>query len=187
MRLAFVLVLLSACGGASPVSTPDSGINARAEYPAGPYGKMTGSVIANLEFQSPDGTTLALRDVFKDESNKLLLITTGAGWCTACIEEQPALKNLHTQWNARGLVILESLFENASFEPADAMLVNNWKTQYATNFIVVGDAPNVLGAYYDKSLAPMNMFVDLTDMKILRVATGYDANAIEAIITARLQ
>lgn len=179
---------LVACGsdGTTPAS-PDAGTTPRGAYPSGPYGKAEGALIGPLSFTLPDGTPRTLEDVWKDEGNRLLLLVTASGWCTSCVEEQPALERLHGEWDARGLVIIEALFETQDFAPGDAALAASWKRQYNLSFDVVADPPFVLGDYYDKALTPMNMLVDVSTMKIIRIATGWDPNATEALIRARLQ
>ena len=155
-------------------------------YPSGPYGTSEGSIIENLSFVAPDDTPLALGDIYADGNNALLLVATAAGWCTACIEEQPALQDLANTYGSEGLYVLVSIFEDANFIPATAALAAAWKSQYALDVTVVADPPFVLDAYYDSSLTPMNMLVDVSAMKILRTSTGWDRGAIEAIIEARL-
>lgn len=186
MRLLAALLLSAACADAATTPSFDAG-PARGAYPAEPHGTVEGAVIAPLAFSLPDGAPRTLEDVWRDGSARLLLLVTAAGWCTACLEEQGALRGLHDAWAPAGLVILEAVFEDSSFGPATPELAGAWKRQHALPFDVVSDAPNRLGAYYDDALAPMNMFVDVGEMKILRVSTGYDANAVEAVIRGRLE
>lgn len=176
---------LCACGGTN--AADDAGVTVRGAYPAGPYGMTESSVIESLSFMLPDGSPRTLEDVWKDNSKKLLLVTTSAGWCTACIEEQPDLKTFHEKYDAKGLFILEAIFEDADTNPATTTLVDNWKRQYSLPFDVVADADFKLGRYYNRDLSPMNMIIDVSEMKILRISTGSDPNATEAILSARLK
>ena len=44
-------------------------------------------------------------------------LTTSAGWCTACIEEQAALQTLYTDYAGRGVEILVTVFQKAITNP----------------------------------------------------------------------
>lgn len=163
----------------------DQATTDRSEYPSC-YGTEENEIIADLSFIAPDGQSLSFSDIHADPKNQLLLLTTSAGWCVACIEEQPALQALHEQYSSDGLVVMVTLFEDADFRPADAEYAANWRDQYGLSFYVVADPQFVLGSYYDAQLTPMLMLVDLNTMEIIRVTTGWDASTTEAIIQARL-
>lgn len=179
------IAAFTACGGSSGDGPGDA--TDRSQYPAGPYGKAEGQVIEPLSFVNPDGSTLSLSTVFADPSRRLLLLVTASGWCTACVEEQPALEELHGRHGPEGLAIIEAVFEDANFVAATAEDAEQWKRQYGLTFDLVADPDFVLGAYYDRQLSPMNMMVDVDTMKILRIGTGWDPTATEALIEARLK
>lgn len=186
LRLALacsLLVLTSACaaGSGGPGAASD-----RSAYPAGPYGTSEGAVLEDLTFVTPAGEPLSLSDIHADPANRLLLISTAAGWCTACIEEQPALEELHAQHQADGLVVLVALFEDRDYQPADAALAEAWQQQHELSFHVVADPEFRLGDYYDTSATPMNMIVDIDTMEILVLQTGWDRAIVESVIEARL-
>lgn len=150
------------------------------------YGTAEGTIIDNLEFVDGDDTPFTLANVYRDGHNRLLLINSSAGWCTACIEEQPALAALHDEYADDGLFVLVAVYENAEFAPANANLAARWKAQYGLPFAVVADPDFVLGGFYDRTLTPMNMLVDVDTMQIVKITTGYDARLVEAIIQASL-
>jgi hypothetical protein len=183
---ALVISLATGLWGCAPAAGRDDGIGDRSSYPGGPYGKTEGAVIADLSFVEPDGAPISLADLHADPDVRVLLLVTAAGWCTACIEEQSALQELFARYGPRGLRVLVTLFEDRDFEPADAALAAAWKEEHALTIDVVADAPFQLGAFYDSSLTPMNMVVDVDDMEILRITTGWDPDVIEGIIAARL-
>lgn len=183
--LGTVLTLfLSACGpgtagdGQEPVD--------RTAYPEGPYGTAEGEVIDNHGFETPSGSSLTFQDVRADESHKLLLLSTAAGWCTACRDEQGTLQDLQDTHGADGLLVLVTIFEDNNSQVADLAFVQDWISQYDLTLDVVLDAPFVMSAYYDETLTPMNMFVDLDTMEILRMTTGFDQSVVDAIISSRL-
>jgi thiol-disulfide isomerase/thioredoxin len=153
-------------------------------YPSGPYGVNEGDVVQDHVFVTAAGGALSLQDVRADESAQLLLIDTAAGWCTACIEEQPSLQALHEDHQAHGLRVLTAVFQDSELRPATPALAGEWQDD--VEFDVVADPDLSLGAYYDTALTPMNMIVDAGTMEILRIGVGFDSSAIEALIEAHL-
>ena len=158
----------------------------RDAYPAAGVGVSVGSVLANHDLTSPEGEPFALGDVFADSKNRLLLVSTSAGWCTACIEEQPKLEGLRREFGDDGLFVLIALFEDDQFEAATPRLATQWRTKYGLSATVAADPEFVFGAYYDRELTPMTMLVDVDEMKILRITTGFDESEVRAIIKSKL-
>jgi len=185
MRLGAIgALLLAACGGADP--TPPMTAGPRGAYPAGPYGIDKGAIIENLALVNSDGQSISLESIYKDGANKILLITTSAGWCTACIEEQPLLIERHNTYGARGLYIMIASFEDDQSRPATPAYASQWKRRYSLPFTVVADQQFVFGRFYDKATTPMVMLVDVAEMKILAKTIGFDKSVIDAILGARL-
>jgi thiol-disulfide isomerase/thioredoxin len=158
----------------------------RGEYPSGPFGKTEGAIIEPLNFVQPDGQELGFEEIQADENNRIMLVSTSAGWCTACIEEQPALAALHERYNGRGLFVMVTLFEDSNFQPADARFADDWVTKYKLPFAVVADPGFQFKEYYDSRQTPMNMIVDLSSMKIVKIILGTDSSALENIIEVLL-
>jgi thiol-disulfide isomerase/thioredoxin len=158
----------------------------RGTYPASGYGVSEGGVLENIEFLNTDGSPFSFEDVYQDAGNKLMLLATTAGWCSSCIEEQPVLQEFHEDYGPDGLFVMVSIFETAVHEPADETTAADWKNQHDLTIKVVADPEFKLEAYYDSSLTPMNMVVEVDTMKILKLTTGFDASAIRAIIEAKL-
>ena len=159
----------------------------RSTYPAGPYGTSECSVIDNHSFTTADGSTLSLSDIYADADAKVLLLTTSAGWCPACIEEQPMLEAWHNTYSSQGLRVVGTLFADENDSPVGADYAANWINNYSLTFPVVADTDQVLSAYYDASKAPMNMIVNVATMQIVRVIIGADTDAVQSIIEAGLQ
>jgi peroxiredoxin len=188
-RLAFLAVVFASCGllTACAAGTGDGGEPVdRSEYPSGPYGTGEGDVIDDLSFAKTDGGAFTLNDIFADESKKLLLVSTAAGWCAPCREEQPALQERYAAWKDKGLAVLVAIFEDSSYQTPSTDFVTQWRSQYSLTFDVVLDEPFVLSAYYNADLTPMNMFVTVDTMKILRIQTGFDASTVDALIESQL-
>lgn len=191
LRLALPAVLLlttmsgcadeeaAACGALTAVPRP--------AYPAAPYGTAAGTTLANLSFADPNGTaTVDLQSLRASGDKRLLMVITSAGWCSACIEEQPELNRLYDTYKDCGLEVLLTVFEDDQTSPATPALAAQWKSSYNNTFPVVADAPFVLKDYYDDSYTPMVMFVDLETMEILSIATGQVDQSTEGFIQQQL-
>jgi thiol-disulfide isomerase/thioredoxin len=182
-----LLPLLAACACLDGIGGDGDGDDGPREgYPAGPYGVSEGDVIDELAFVAPDGASFTLREVYADGANELMLISTAAFWCAACAEEQPDLQELHQTYGADGLFAMVSVFEDEQTEPADAADAARWQSLHQVDFQVVADPGFVLDAYYDSSLTPMNMLVEVETMTIFRINTGWDPSAIRALVEAKL-
>ncbi|MDP2343903.1 MAG: hypothetical protein Q8O67_23300 [Deltaproteobacteria bacterium] len=176
------LASIIGCGGAkTEVQAPSD----RSAYPPGPYDTGEGDVLGPLSFLAIDGSAFDIDTaVFADPEARVLLVNTAAGWCGACVEEQPVLQALSDARPALAVVV--ALFEDADGAPADADLARDWQDRHDVAFDVVADPAFVLSAFYDPSLTPMNMVVDVDTMTIRRVGTGFDEDAVTAIIDAIL-
>jgi len=159
---------------------------ARDTYPQGPFGRGEGDVIADLSFEGADGAPVSFSTARADCAARLLLLSTSAGWCTACREEQPLLQQLSEQHAAAGLVVWVTLFENDDYAPATLRDVAAWVRRYDLTFPVVLDAPFVMSAYYDRNSTPMNMLVNLETMEIVHIAIGSVDSNFENILEANL-
>lgn len=174
--------------GAGPQIDNSELIAKRISYPEGPYGKESGEVIQPLSFIAPTGETYGLDDIYKDQFNQVLLVTTSAEWCTACIKEQGTLNELYNEYKDRGLEVMVTLFQDLNFEPATADLAARWQERYELDFPVVADPedPSVFSPYYDVSLTPMVMLIDLNTMKIFYVTQGFDEDQVRGLIETSL-
>lgn len=183
--LGFLTLMLCACTTTGETDGPiDTG--PREGYPAAPYGVTAESVIENHTFTGVDGQPVTFQDIYADGANRLLLISTAAGWCTACIEEQPKLQDLHETFAEQGLVVVLSYFEDADYNRATPEQAAAWKERHNLELLVVSDPDLQLGAYYDVNLTPMNMIVDIPSMEIVWLTTGWDQSTIDALIQSKL-
>ena len=181
-----------ACGGSDDGSGGDDvclteDLGDRSSYPAAPYGTEECSVISDHSFVDGEGTAVTLGSIYADAGAKVLLLTTSAGWCPACIEEQPQLEAWHNAYGSQGLRVVGTLFADENDSPVGAEYAANWQSQYSLTFPVVADTEQVLSAYYDSSKAPMNMIINVATMQIVRVIVGADTATVESIIEAGLQ
>ncbi|MEE2786345.1 MAG: TlpA disulfide reductase family protein [Myxococcota bacterium] len=153
------------------------------------YGTEAGDTIADLQFVRGDGMPFSLSEIHSDPTRKVILFTTSAGWCAACIEEQPKLQALHGEYFERGLTILVVLFEYQDYRPADAKLALQWQRRYKLDYTVVADPPFVSQPYYpngDASATPLVLLIDVDTMEILDVSTGFNEDVVRSIIEKTL-
>jgi len=160
---------------------------ARGAYPEGPYGIDAGDFLKDMTFQDSEGPDFTLESLHQDPAARLLLLSTGAGWCTACIEEQPQLEAWAARYKDKGLRVVMTVFEDALSQPATVDYAKKWKASNELTIPVLSDSGAQFSAYYDSSLAPMNMIVEACTMKIVKIVVGANPSAIESIIEAKLQ
>ena len=207
LQHAFFILALALCAGACGDDTSNGGDGAgdssgagcstgcegvgegALSYPSGPYASgenVDGKVLPDLTFTTPEGESLSFSDLRNAGDKTLMLISTTAGWCTACIEEQPKLKGFYNKYGCDGLEVLVAMFEDLNFNPAEAANAKEWQLQYGLSFPVVADTANALGDFYDTGAAPLNMIVDLCTMEVLYSGVGFDESAVTAIIESNL-
>lgn len=185
-RLALCLALLlplAGCGGGDDNKADDT---PRDTYPTANIGTAVGQTLQNHSFLLPDGADFPLDDVFFDPQNRLLMLVTASGWCTACIEEQPKLQALHDEFGATGLFTIVGVFQDEQFAAAGPAEAAEWQRRFDLDLTVVADPEFVLGAYYDASQTPMVMLVDVGTMEILFIETGFNESRVRAVINAKL-
>ena len=183
-----VAFMMVGCGTSEPESggvCTDS--SPRAGYPEGPYGTRIGDVLVDVTFKDSTDGDVSLSSLHQDGAARLLLISTGAGWCTACIEEQPQLQEWSQLYKDKGLRVIMTLFEDALGAPADGELASKWKSDHELTFPVLVDDTAFFSAYYDSSLAPMNMIVDACTMTIVEIIIGSKPSEIQAELVRNLQ
>ena len=156
------------------------------DYPPGPYGVAVGDRMEDLAFSKIDDTTLWLHDIYADHSVKLLWIYASAGWCTACAAQSTAMPGMYDEYHSQGLEILGTIFEDGSAAPASASYAGSYARRYGWNFLAAADETFELGRYFDRAATPLNMLVDLTDMTIIVLETGWGEAAFRSAIATNL-
>jgi hypothetical protein len=199
------LVLLLGCGSNAP-ELPEELVGgetscAATDYPEQGFGAEQGDTLKNVCFEgyraphrvppAPEHVeTVAFSDFYDPAGTKgvgLLLINTSAVWCGACISEHGTLPERVSELEARGLVVLSALFQDARREPATLGDLERWVDEFDTNFPMVIDPALELGIYASPDSAPLNMIVDPRSMRILRKYVGDQAAAIWPFIEAELE
>jgi hypothetical protein len=188
--LRVLLLVFLAFTGCQPAGNPATDGGATPGYPGPPYGAAAGSVIENLSLGVKNAdcdTTVefydqlqyqptSLNDYHQRADLSLLLITTIAGWCDACNNEQPQIQPLLLKYRGSGLRILEVMLEGYDQHTAAAATdtdVNHWVTVNAITVGMALDPDMVMSKYVDLSVSPsMNILVRLSDMQIVHMASG---------------
>jgi len=175
------------CEGSTESNGGPAAISDRTTYPEGPYGSAEGSVVKNHEMINSDGEPYSLMaNIFADESATLLLVSTGAEWCSACIEEQPVLDAFYNEYKENGLRIVEVLFEDINFEPADVEIALNWKEANEVSYDVVADPDFSFDIYQDRSLTPLVMLIEVNTMTIIKMSSGFDESLYDALVRSKI-
>ncbi|MEE2645104.1 MAG: TlpA disulfide reductase family protein [Myxococcota bacterium] len=185
--LCLSLVMLSGCLSAGE-SKALGEAGPRESYPTEQIGVEVNDTLEDLSFVNPDGSPFSLSEIFMDTQSRLLLITTSAEWCSACIKEQPVLQSLYEEYREAGLEILVVLFEDVNEVPAEPRNAAAWKQKYDLDYPVVADptSPSHFSRYYDTRLTPMVMFVEVDDMKIIDLRQGFSESDVRSIIRTKL-
>jgi hypothetical protein len=179
-------------GGTAGCTAPD--------YPEQDFGTEPGDVVQNACFRgyrAPERVaaipehveTLAFSDFYDPTGSKgvgLLMVNTAAIWCSACISEHRELPTRSEQLGSQGLVILATLFEDAERNPATLSDLERWIDNFGTNFPMVTDPEQQMGAYASPASAPLNLLIDPRTMRILRKYVGDQGDVMWPFIESEL-
>jgi hypothetical protein len=201
---ALVLVALAtACGSNRPeipheLLVAPEGCSAL-DYPDGPYGTETGSVVANVCFSG----WARPADVPHDEQSlhtvsfshfydptgdryELLLVNSAALWCAACEVEHQTLPDHYEELAPKGLAVLGALFQDRQGDPATLPDLKLWVETFRTPFPMVLDPDYQLGAYAPAASAPLNLVIDARTMRIVEIFVGDQGNALWGYVEEEL-
>lgn len=188
ITLCGTLLFVAACSESKqPLNPSDAGeVCDPTVYPCGPYGTTPGTVIRNISLigrkagTSPGDPTVKIR--FSDyfgQGLKALVVTTAAGWCAPCKQEQPSLVTLYNDYAGEGMGLLEAMIETSKVgTPADIASMDQWATSYHVNFDIAIDPGNELAPYYDINAFPMQMVIRASDMTIMWQNNGLAAEEL---------
>jgi hypothetical protein len=192
-------------GGGNQASAGSSGVAAPAyqklDYPAGPYGVGVGAVIEDLAFlgwRDPVASgydtgkfdTVRLSEFYNPDGRsdvKLIWINASAVWCTVCRAEMKDIKtqDIHAVFRAKGLQLVETLFEDNDSLPATPLDLQSWGSTPAHDikFPLLLDPGFKLGAYFTSDATPLNMLVDARTMQIKDATMGYSSDYWQQVDT----
>ena len=190
LALATLVPALAGCPAPNPVALPDfstpagdlagADLSSVCNYPKGPYGTATNSVIANLGFQIKRNamgaaTAINLGDLHCNSDIKVLAILVSAEWCLPCQAEQPELVQLYSDYAAanKGVAFVEFIVQNNDHSAGDAATLDRWATKFKVNFDMGIDANSALAPFYDPNNFPSEMVIQTSDMTIQATRKGY--------------
>ena len=155
-------------------------------YPPPPYGFEAGSLLENASFPGPDGPIDFAS--FRDPDAKLLVVHSYANWCFWCTMSVPAQVEWYERYEPEGLRMLNLIFEDTDGDPADVAAAEEvfGPEGFDVNFPFAADPYFDLGRYYDAAAMPLFLFIDLPEMRIRSLETGFDAELYESMIQAAL-
>ena len=183
-------------GGSSqpgPGDAAATGVDYRREiYPVGPYGFAVSAIIENYAFlgwREPAAVgydvtqfeTVRLSEFYdSDGQTKLLWINSSAVWCAVCRAEMKDIKDrgIHASLGAKGLVMLETLFEDNDTNPAAPADLKLWGSlpDHSIDYPLLLDPGFKLGAFFSSDATPLNMLVDAKTMRVIQVTMGYSSD-----------
>ena len=159
-------------------------------YPCEPddgYGRLAGEIIEDLSFETGNDVAaemamqgvhdrFELSDVYKTSiahsgrwKHALIFVTTG--WCPYCNNEASVLEEAYNKYRDEGILFLSVVAQDATGTTATPEFGRHYAETYGWTFpTVVGDFP--LKYWPNQVGYPLNMFIDLEDMKILDSNSG---------------
>lgn len=164
-------------GGCAPADpTPNRAPPAAADYPPGPYGYATGSVIADLTFLGKtapaptDYSTLPMQAIalssLRGGDTRLLVIDLAARWCNDCNMDEPAVKQLESDYAGRGVTVLEVLSQGGYGISATEDDINRWAAAWGLSGPIAIDPAEQLQLYADVDAYPVYLVVRASTMTI---------------------
>ena len=120
------------------------------------------------EFYDPHGAT------------KLIWINASAVWCAVCRAEMKDIKarGVHAALGPKGLVMVETLFEDNDTNPARPSDLKLWGSvpDYSIDYTLLLDPGFKLGVFFTSDATPLNMLVDAKTMRVLETTIGYSSD-----------
>ncbi|MGC4089690.1 MAG: redoxin domain-containing protein [Polyangiaceae bacterium] len=175
----------------------------RADYPSGPYGHGVGAVIPNLSFlgwRKPADSNydvaklevVSLSDFYNPNGTagapRILALNASAVWCTVCRAEyrQFQTSNTYDTYRPKGVEMLGLLFQDNNYGPAKPADLARWggDTGFSVKFPLALDPSFKIGQFFASDATPLNLLIDTSDMRILKVTMGYDSSDPQAYWTA---
>lgn len=181
-------------GGSRATTEPTtSGVDyRRRDYPRGPFGYGVGAVLEDLAFLGWRAPATVDYDIEKLEvvrlsefyspegATKLLWINASAVWCSVCRAEMKDIKDkgINATLGAKGLVMIETLFEDNDTNPATPADLKAWGSlpAHSIDYALLLDPSFKLGAFFTSDATPLNMLVDAKTMQVLEITMGYSSD-----------
>ena len=151
-------------------------------YPSGPYGTQAGETVADLEFITTEDTRIALRQIRADNPGGLLVVVTGAAWCSSCLDIHQEMQALHEDLAEKPVVIVLAMVEDSQFGLPDAEMAREWAERYQLDYPVVADAEQILFQYFEPLVPSMVMVIELDSMHITALLDYWESEPVETLI-----
>lgn len=168
-------------------------------YPAGPYGYVMGSTVADYKFSGKtpsDGnySALPMRDLvlgeFHSEADvKLLLIEGSANWCYYCNQEAPHVEQMAVDFASKGVRVMTVLGEGLQRgTPSTPDDIQAWVDAHNFKKTIMAIDPEArLFQYASASAFPVHILLDTRTMSIKWLCVGgVGACDAETAVTATL-
>ncbi|MFZ5894416.1 MAG: TlpA disulfide reductase family protein [Myxococcota bacterium] len=165
----------------------------RPAYPSGPYGRGVGAVVPNLSFlgwrhpadsnyDAAQFQVISLSDFYNPNGTadrpRIIALNASAVWCTVCKAEYRQLQtsNTYATYQPKGVEIIGVLFQDANSKPAKPADLTRWGQGFEVKFPLVLDPGFKTGQFFASDATPLNLLIDTSDMRILKITMGYDVS-----------
>lgn len=175
---AWVLVLFG-CGDSTDATDP---VLSAGDYPAGPFGTGAGDTVGNLDFLQSNGERLTFGSIHADVDKDVMVVVTGAGWCTSCRELHQKMQTLHE--GDPGLFIALALYQDEQFQTPGAELAAFWAERYALSYAVLADDRGHMQTHFDPLSTSQVMVIDTADMTLAGLLPYWEDDAVAGLVDA---
>lgn len=128
-----------------------------------------GQMFVDVVMPAPDGTSLALSDVVKN--NKLTLVDFWATWCAPCRAEMPNVISIYEQYKDKGLEVVGISFDKDETRWKDYLKDNNIKWK---NMSDLKHWQSEAGRLYGVNSIPHVMLIDQSGKIVSRGLHGQE-------------
>ncbi len=178
--LSLLLAVSSACGDEATgraAPTSDGGADPGASPDAGQSSPV---VVDDLSFTASDGSTVTLSTL--GDGRSLVVLVTAAAWCPTCRNNAPRLDEVQQAHPDVRLVTV--LYEDASYEPAEADDAAAWARDLGLQHTVVADAPFVVAPYLEPAGREMFLAVEVPSMQLARAERRLSVDDLDQWLTS---
>lgn len=161
--------------------TDEEPVTEEFDYPEGPYGTDLDDVVADLKFWSPaDGRWVFLHEFYGRSEVRLIMLSSGAGWCNPCRIESIEFNDYYAEHHLYGLEIIYTLYQDTlgavvqADDPVSNAFWDAWMSELRPQFPVYLDPdPAVMSQFYETNSIPFAMAITTEDMKIVYKGHGF--------------
>jgi thiol-disulfide isomerase/thioredoxin len=155
----------------------------------GTAGTQPGSVAKDFNQPLPvvnmsGWSTVSLYDFY----GYVIVLNASAEWCEPCQEETPELEAMFEEKKDDGFVVLQTLFEDKDYNPADERTIKRWDRNFQLSYPVLADSEAEIYIDYkdDTNSMPLSVVIG-RDMKIVGIVQGYKMTELQQYIDQAFQ